>query len=71
MVNIDPEASRLGSAFKKLNRCWLDTENSWDDKVKKRFEKEYMAPLEKQVRSTLREMERLSQVIKKAQRNVR
>ncbi|MBS1252572.1 MAG: hypothetical protein MAG451_01613 [Anaerolineales bacterium] len=43
----------------------------WNDPVRRRFEKEYWMPLERQVQATQREMERLARVISQARRSVK
>ncbi len=59
-------ASSLNFALKTLKMRWDDTEESWNDSVRQSFDEEYMGPLEPQVLSTLKAINRLNQVMARA-----
>lgn len=61
----------LGEAWQKLRQRWEQTKAAWNDPVSREFEKNVIVPLGAQEDRTLRELERLTQVIEQAQRNVR
>ena len=63
--------SDLVEAFRRLQQRWKDTNSLWNDPVRWKFEKEHWKPLERETGATLREMERLADVLAKARRNVR
>lgn len=54
---------KLHSAMKVLAHRWDDTKPGWNDPVCQEFEEQYVLPLDQQVASTLRAIDRLSQVL--------
>ncbi len=71
MATLDSPIDHLSTAWKVLSRRWDDTQPLWHDSVSQQFEKNYQASFENQTQSTLKEMQRLAQVIAEAQRRVR
>ncbi|MGB0383840.1 MAG: hypothetical protein ACPGWR_03370 [Ardenticatenaceae bacterium] len=63
--------AQLNTAHKRLNQRWEATKSVWNDSVQQDFEKRYFQPLERQTQATLKEMERLAQVIAKARRHLK
>ncbi|MEW6403837.1 MAG: hypothetical protein AB1649_18735, partial [Chloroflexota bacterium] len=63
--------AQLDAAWKRLRQRWEDTKAVWNDPVQRHFDKEYWTPLESQTQTTLQEMERLTETIAKARRNVK
>ena len=61
--------TELNSALKALRDNWEDIKTQWDDAVQQYFEEHFWTPLENQVRSTLRGIERLSPVLVKVQKD--
>lgn len=59
-------ASSLNSALKSLRRRWADVEDVWDDSVRRHFAEEHIDPIEPQVVSTLKAINRLAQVMARA-----
>jgi hypothetical protein len=59
-------ASSLHFAMKSLRERWDDTQAVWNDSVRKSFEEKHVAPLEPQVTSTLKAVNRLAQVLARA-----
>jgi hypothetical protein len=59
-------ASSLNFALKTLVMRWEDTQETWDDSVRQSFEEEHMVPLQPQVLSTLKAINRLNQVMARA-----
>jgi hypothetical protein len=57
--------------WQRLWTLWRDSEQLWDDPVRRDFEKTYMTPLQDQTTATLKEMAKLLEVIAKAQREVK
>jgi hypothetical protein len=58
----------LGAALKDLRALWEQTQTAWDDVVRHDFEANYWNPLEGQLLSVLRAMERLAPVLAQARR---
>ncbi len=61
--------TELNNALKDLRVLWAETKNTWDDPVSQEFDERYWSPLESQVVSALRAMERLTPILAKAQRD--
>lgn len=59
-------AGLLHESLKVLRQRWNDTRESWDDPVCRSFEDNYLQPLEPQVATALRAVERLSLVFRQA-----
>lgn len=59
-------ASSLHHAMKSLRVRWDQTQEIWNDSVRRQFEEEYLVPLEPQVTTTLKAINRLSQVFSRA-----
>ena len=59
-------ASSLNFATKGLFERWDDVQASWDDPVSRGFDKEFLEPLQPQVMTVLKAINRLSQVMARA-----
>jgi hypothetical protein len=62
---------QLATAQKVLDSAWQATSALWSDAVQRDFERDHLKPLDAQVFATLREMERLAQLVAQARRHVR
>lgn len=71
MGSLNSTQAELQAGWQRLAQRWEETKAVWNDPVRRRFEKEYWIPLENQTRTTLKEMERLGQVIAKARQSVK
>ncbi len=58
-------AARLKSALKTLREHWEITHELWADGVARDFEKEHLVPLDQQVNTTLRGMDKINEVMSK------
>jgi len=58
-------AARLKHALKTLRENWEITKELWADGVARDFEKEHIIPLEQQVNTTLRGMDKINDVMSK------
>jgi hypothetical protein len=67
-MSVSAGIARLNDAMKTLDRRFLDVEREWDDVVRADFERRRLDPVREQVKATLREMERLADVLAKARR---
>lgn len=61
--------TELNTALKDLRVLWEQTRAGWDDPVSQEFEERTWGPLETQVVSALRAMDRLAPILAKAQRD--
>jgi hypothetical protein len=59
-------ASSLQHAMKTLRARWDMTQEVWNDSVRRQFEEQYLVPLEPQVMTTLKAVNRLSQIFSRA-----
>ncbi len=71
MSGLNTAISRLDAAWQTLQQRWNDTKAVWNDPVRRSFEQEYWAPLERQMPAVQRELERLAQVVAAARRSVK
>jgi hypothetical protein len=68
-VSLTTGWTELNTALKDLRVLWEQTRAGWDDPVSQEFEERYWGPLENQVVSALRAMDRLAPILAKAQRD--
>lgn len=71
MSNLSHSLDRLTNSWQVLQYRWQQTRVLWNDPVAWAFEKDHWTPLEAQVQETVREIERLVQVVSQAQRHVK
>jgi hypothetical protein len=67
MISAASGRGRLYGSLKDLRLFWEDTKKIWDDPASLDFEEKLWNPLEAQVNSALRGMDRLSQVLHQMQ----
>lgn len=58
--------SSLHHAMKTLRVRWDETQETWNDNVRRQFEEQHLVPLEPQVAATLKAVNRLSQIFSRA-----
>lgn len=59
-------SSALHYALKALRQRWDDTQQGWNDSVRRAFEEKHLAPLDPQVLAALKAINRLSMVMSRA-----
>ena len=59
-------SSSLNYATKTLKHRWDDAQSVWNDQAAQHLEAKYIAPIEPQVQSLLKAINRLSQVMARA-----
>lgn len=62
---------RFRLAYDSFRSKWRQTRASWLDVIGTRFEKQYVQPLEKQTKVTLKALEELTAVIEQAKRQIK
>lgn len=62
-------AANLEDAMKTLATARSETAELWDDETNRKFQEEYLAPLEPRVRRVLDAIHRLAEVMARAQRD--
>ena len=61
---------KLEQAWRRLARRWQESEQVWNDSVRRDFEKRYWTPLAQEATATRKQATLLAQVIARAQRSV-
>jgi hypothetical protein len=68
MMDLSTGTSKLSLALKNLRLQWEETKGHWSDAVARDFEEKQIHVLDQQTLDTLREMDRLAQVMSQARR---
>jgi hypothetical protein len=71
MSNLRTNQESIISEWSKLQAQWQKSSVMWNDSEKIRFEKEFWQEYEPIIRATLKQLERLDQVIDQAKHEVR
>ena len=66
-MSVSDGRAKLVQATKKLLSDWQRTREAWRDENCTQFDKEYIAPLEADIRAAVQAMERVGGLIEKAQ----
>ncbi|MBI2826098.1 MAG: hypothetical protein HYX69_15545 [Planctomycetia bacterium] len=66
-MNLYDGKAKLSYAAKKLRLHWQEAQTEWSDAVSRDFEATYLAPLEPQLAATAQALDRLSEVLMRAQ----
>ncbi len=54
---------QISKSMKDLLHLWIQTKGQWDDVMSEQVEKDYLVPLEMDVRNALGAMEHIAQVL--------
>jgi hypothetical protein len=68
-MNLSGGWTELNNSLKTLNDCWEEAKNHWKDAVAEEFDETFLAPLDMQIRATLRGIERLTPALLKLQQD--
>jgi len=71
MSSLNQTRDRLQAELSRLHTQWQLTSDRWRDAVHHRFEREFWQEYDRAVLPTLREMDRLAEVISQARREVK
>ncbi len=71
MSNLDNTIANMEARWRTMTQRWEETKQVWNDPVRQKFEREYWITLEGLMPAVGMDMERLSQVIAQAKRNVK
>lgn len=71
MPTLSNQLSELDAAWRLLQQRWETTGDVWNDRVHEEFAAQHMEPLARQTQAVARSLERLAQVVNKAQRAVK
>ena len=61
---------RLQKATKSLKEQWLWTKEYWRDQTAEKYEEEYLVPLGEKVRMAISAVERLTEVLEEAEKDL-
>lgn len=70
-MNVASGPTKLAGAAKKMRACWDEVETNWRDAVRHDFEQQYLEPLEELIDVTVREMNRLGEIIARCEKECR
>jgi hypothetical protein len=62
-------SNRMKQAIKALREHWLNTEATWNDSVRQRFEDRYLEPLDPAVDAAQIGMQKLAELLDKIRRD--
>ena len=62
-------SAQLADSFDSLRAAWADTATRWNDSASRRFQKERLEPLDPMTRRALSAIQRLAEVLAKAERD--
>jgi hypothetical protein len=71
MSNLRSNQENILSEWTKLQAQWQKTSALWNDSAKVRFEKEFWQEYEPIIRATIKQLERLDQIVDQAKREVK
>lgn len=71
MSSLSNHHSGLDAAWELLKQRWEATGDVWNDRVHEEFAAQHIEPLAQQTQAVARSLERLAQVVSKAQRAVK
>jgi hypothetical protein len=61
---------QLTQSYAKLNECWVEVKDSWNDGVRREFEETHLAEIPLRVRQVLSAAQRLAEVLDQARRDL-
>lgn len=71
MISLHDGKANLLHAAKRLQLRWQDVRQQWNDKVSEKFERQHLQPLEPQVKTAIQAIERLAEVLSRAEAECR
>lgn len=71
MITLYDGKANLRYAAKRLMLAWQETRNDWNDSVSSAFERDHLTPLEPQIGATLHAVERLADILRRAETDCR
>jgi hypothetical protein len=68
IADLTSGAAKIATAYKTLRVHWEDTKEHWHDDNRRRFEENFIDPLEPQIASALDAISALAEILNRAQR---
>ncbi len=69
--DLNSGAGKIELAMEVFQRAWRDAKTHWNDETSRKFQEEYLVPLEPKVKRALDGIHRLSEVLANAERECR
>lgn len=67
-MSVQASQGQISKAMKTLHLRWQETRGDWDDSVSRAFEKDFIEPLEMDVRNAMGAMDQINGVLQQARR---
>ncbi|HEY2882936.1 MAG TPA: hypothetical protein VGJ15_10890 [Pirellulales bacterium] len=67
IADLTSGSAKIATAYKTLRLRWDDTAEHWNDANRRRFEENYLNPLEPQIASALEAIARLAEILGRAE----
>jgi uncharacterized protein YukE len=68
-MNLNVAKAQLMDALKQLRARWSVVQEAWDDETRRRFEAEFIEPLEKKVLAAAKGLDQVSELISAVRRD--
>ena len=68
IADLTSGAAKIATAYKTLRVHWEDTKEHWHDDNRRRFEENFIDPLEPQIASALDAIAALAEILNRAER---
>ncbi len=68
IADLTSGAAKIATAYKTMRVHWEDTKEHWHDDNRRRFEENFIDPLEPQIASALDAIAALAEILNRAQR---
>jgi hypothetical protein len=68
IADLTSGAAKIATAYKTMRVHWEDTKEHWHDDNRRRFEENFIDPLEPQIAAALDAIAALSEILNRAQR---
>jgi len=69
--DLNSGAAKIELAVEVLQRAWKDANTHWSDETSRKFQEEYLAPLEPKVKRAIDGIHRLTEILANAERECR
>ena len=68
IADLTSGAAKISTAYKTMRVHWEDTKEHWHDENRRRFEENFIDPLEPQIAAALDAIAALAEILNRAQR---
>jgi hypothetical protein len=71
MTNLSQSPKQLQDVFSRLQSQWETTASQWNDASRQRFEREFIEGYEEVIHTTMKQMDKLAQILARASKELR